>query len=148
VTFVDGIASEIRPKRRCATAAKSPPGESCLSSSPFRRRRRDVDRPEVLRGVPLLNLTEDENAFVMAVRQLVEKSLKRASDNDIHEAELPSRSLHDAYGEFVHKPPVLDDPRTAAARTSGAGDRSAGRDFDCCSGRSAMSRPWSVRGQR
>jgi ribonuclease J len=59
-----------------------------------------TDHEIVLRGIPL---TEDENAFVKAVRKLVEKSLDRASDNDIHEVELVQQVLHDDLAEFVYK---------------------------------------------
>lgn len=59
-----------------------------------------TDHEIVLRGIPL---TGDENAFVKAVRKLVEKSLDRASDNDIHEVELVQQVLHDDLAEFVYK---------------------------------------------
>ncbi len=59
-----------------------------------------TDHEVILRGVPL---TEDEPAFVAAVRAQVEQSLDRAADNDVHEVDLVQQLLHDDLAEFVFR---------------------------------------------
>jgi ribonuclease J len=54
----------------------------------------------VLRGVPL---AEAEAKFVAAARKVIEASLDRAADEDVHEVELIEKILHDDLGQFVYR---------------------------------------------
>ena len=54
----------------------------------------------VLRGVPL---AEAEAKFVAAARKVIEASLDRAADEEVHEVELIEKILHDDLGQFVYK---------------------------------------------
>jgi len=59
-----------------------------------------TDHEVILRGVPL---TEDEPAFIAAVRKQVERSLDRAADNHVHEVDLIQQLLHDDLAEMVFR---------------------------------------------
>jgi ribonuclease J len=54
----------------------------------------------VLRGVPMQG---DEAAFVKRARKVIEKSLDRAADEDLHEVEMLQQVLHDDLARFVHE---------------------------------------------
>ncbi|MEX2194141.1 MAG: ribonuclease J [Thermoleophilaceae bacterium] len=54
----------------------------------------------VLRGVPF---TEDEDPLLDDIREAIEDSLDRASDDDIHEPELIQQILHDDLAKFVYR---------------------------------------------
>ena len=54
----------------------------------------------VLRGIPMAG---NEDAFIEEIRDVMEDSLDRASDDDIHEPDLVEKVLHDAVAAFVFK---------------------------------------------
>jgi ribonuclease J len=54
----------------------------------------------VLRGVPIAG---DEKAFVKRARKVIESSLDRAADEDLHEVDLLQKVLHDDLARFVHE---------------------------------------------
>jgi ribonuclease J len=54
----------------------------------------------VLRGIPIAG---DEEKFIEEIREVIEDSLDRASDDDIHEPDLVAKVLHDDVAAFVYK---------------------------------------------
>lgn len=54
----------------------------------------------ILRGVPF---TEEEDALLDDIREAIEDSLDRASDDDVHEPELIQQILHDDLAQFVYR---------------------------------------------
>jgi ribonuclease J len=68
----------------------------------------------ILRGVPIPG---DEAAFVERARKVVEDSLDRAANEDLHDVELLEQVLHDDLARFVYDdlrrgpmvlPPVIE----------------------------------------
>jgi ribonuclease J len=62
----------------------------------------DTLRPHeiVLRGIPVAG---DEEQFIDDVRDVIEGSLDRAADDDVHEPDLIAQVLHDDVAAFVYK---------------------------------------------
>jgi ribonuclease J len=54
----------------------------------------------ILRGIPM---TGEEKKFIEEIRDVMENSLDRASDDDIHEPDLVEKVLHDDLAAFVYK---------------------------------------------
>jgi ribonuclease J len=54
----------------------------------------------VLRGVPVAG---DERKLIEDIRDVIEDSLDRAADDDVHEPDLVSKVLHDDLAAFVYK---------------------------------------------